>query len=210
MRERNTKAFYSGTVDLDLRNGGGFAHPGEDIREAIHRARSKTEMGTHEEVTFKFNGQPVIVNRHDSAEKIYTEWADKMEAAASEWRNSPEGQAYQREELESAVRTQAAVDRATNALEVLDLSNADAVLDWIATWYDAADHIGVVWPHGHFTSRLIEAGWIAGDCTGDLFRADHKPTVAKYLIGQALSFMQKGRAPHPVFGSFLEKYRAMP
>ena len=86
------------------------------------------------------------------------------------------------------------------------------LMEWLAAYSDAADHVGVEGKDFLRVCSVLEVlGYVEGDCVGwDKCQFENPRVMARYIVGQALNCMKSmNMGPHPMTQSFVEKYHAL-
>lgn len=194
--------------NLDSTEKYGFAIIGQDIKETI--AKAFLFLNDHPTgVYFQFNGIRVEVTSETTPASVFQKWKDDSEESYQAYLRSDESKKRDLERATRANENQRILDQARQEAEILDLTNMDHALSWVNQWYNAADDVDVKWSPSEMQSYLTNSGWKAGDCVGHPDVKTDKVIMGRWLLGQAMSCMNSMMPPHPVFGTFYEKYLAM-
>lgn len=186
--------------------------PGDDLSAVIKTALAMVADGGMK-VGFAANGVRIVVVEGDTFEMIEAEMHRQWNAQVAAYRASPEGIRAKHEEhqrLSNAVLTHAACMAALPMICGKARIDEPELMDWLATYADAANHGDVHKDYGRVLELLGKAGYAPCRYEGlDQSEYDKPNIMAGYIIGQAMDCMQGGMPPHPVTISFIEKYRAL-
>lgn len=185
-------------------------HPGEHIRNStINSLRLSQERG--EPVQITFNDVQLVVDYYSHTADQVVEMYDEASAKRhQEWRSSPAGIAAAREEEIRLQEHQRKHDELMSTL--IGVAGDEAkLMDWLAAYSDAADHVGVENKDFLGVCSVLEVyGYVENDCVGFPESEFENPrTLARYIAGQAINCMRIGMGPHPITHSFVEKYRGL-
>ena len=184
--------------------------PGEHIsKSAAHSLELSRKRGSPVEIIF--NDIRLVVDYHSHTADQVVEMYDCARAKRhEEWRASSEGIAYASEEEQRRQEHQVEHDELMSQLLMVG-GDEPRLMEWLAAYSDAADHVGVEGKDFLRVCSVLEVlGYVEGDCVGFPEHEFQNPRVmARYIAGQAISCMRLGMGPHPITGSFVEKYRAL-
>ncbi len=186
--------------------------PGDHLSSVIRKAIGVADS-FETKVGFTFNGARIIVVKGDTVETVETEVQRQWNAQSAAYAASPAGirakhDAQQR--LSNAVLTHAACMAALPMICGKARIDEPELMDWLAIYAAAADHVDVQCDYPRVLELLAKAGYFANhNCGLDRSEYDKPSIMASYIIGQAMDCMQKGMPPHPITISFIEKYRAL-
>lgn len=181
---------------------------GERLFDVCDRAVVRADQ-RRSPVRIAFNGVAVIVQPGRHASSVEIEVHRLMDANAAAYRASPAGRKATADAQARLDSCQHEHDTLTS-MPIATLSEA-ALMDWLARYTDAADHIGV---KGRDTAAVADAleaaGYKPGDACG-LPEADYlnPRTMARYVVGQAIDCLRSGMGPHPVTHKFIDEYRRL-
>lgn len=170
---------------------------------------------------FDFNGNRVNVFKDDTVKDAYRRWQGENDARAEAYRKSPEGIAAEQRNVEAMENSRNNFVAAYSANP--DFTNYAAVVEWIGAWERYATiHTFDGQKAAFVLQRLVDAGYKSdAHCMSDGLSDDDQKVYSlelmkdrrrcgEYLIGQAMSCLGMGMPPHPVYGSFLERWRTIP
>lgn len=180
-------------------------HIGFACKEAVAMA-----MNQKAEVKFSFNGIALEATPESSPPALESEWSAKQEQAAKDYRESPQGIAAAKKRTADIIRKQRSLN---TSLEVLAdiIADNDKLMIWLKGVAEDADDIGVTLPKERMIEQLEAAGFVENEHVGEKPEwFNSRPRMAHYIVGQALNCLRRGMGPHPVTGSFVERYFALP
>ena len=177
--------------------------PGEHVESAMKRLAAQAPSFC------EFNGVRVEASPGESPAKLYERWNAGMEEQRRKYEASDEYKQEQLRRMKEIVQKNDAIRYAAENLECLDFGDMAAVLQWIDSIADATDDIGVDRdPLNGVADRFAEHGLVPNMNTGPDYKKDDRDNVAKYINGQALSFLTRPPyAIHGVWSSFYEKWK---
>jgi hypothetical protein len=185
--------------------------PGEHISNSAKRClQMSQESGS--QVRLIFNNVELVVDYHiHTAEQLVEQYDRERHKFWEEWRNSPAGEEAAREDERHRQEKQEEHDWLM--LELMLVAGDEAqLMEWLASYSDAADHVGVEGKDFLRVCSVLELyGYVDNDCVGFPPESFEDPrTMARYIAGQAITCMRGGMPPHPVTQSFVERYKALP
>jgi hypothetical protein len=177
------------------------AGPGEHISSAIERMIAQAPSYC------VFNDTRVEALPGETPDEIYARWTAERARAQAEYERSDEYRKREQERQAEIDRDNALVSKALISLGSLDFQDLGAVLAWIDRIADATDHRGVYKDEliDRMTTVFAEHGLLPDMNLGDAFDAKDRDNVARYLIGQALSFLAE--PPYAIHGVWHSLYR---
>lgn len=139
--------------------------------------------------------------------EVVADYHQRLDAREVAWRNSPEGQAAERDREERVRASQEKHDLLVRGLASLDFTNDIAVLDWLCAIQDATDHVSVVVRKNEILETFKRHGFEPGANCGDNFKGDDRENVFRYIVGQALGTLQHV-AIHGIIHKFAADWKA--
>lgn len=183
---------------------GAGIHISAACQEAVAFAKQHGESQT-----FTFNDITITATPETDPAALSAEFSAKQEANHKAWQDSPEGRQHAENRRLEICRKQAQHDTLVNDLPRVLMERRDALMRWLAMFAEAADDVGVVRKLPVVIAALEGAGYSSNDALGLDKREYDKPAImCAYIVGQALSCMKNGMPPHPMTGSFVERYFA--
>jgi hypothetical protein len=178
---------------------------GQDITSAIKR------LVVHAPSFCVFNGIRIECEPGMTVEDVQANWERDIQRRQDEYAQSEEGRRHERERVERIRRANETLAQTVRALDTLPFDDLSAVLAWIASFEDETDLLGVdkeellaVMP-----KRFAAHGLLPNMNTGAAYDGEDFEDSAKYLIGQALSFLtEPPYAVHGVWRSFYKEWLA--
>jgi hypothetical protein len=180
-------------------------HIGYACKEAVAMA-----MNQQAKVKFSFNGIELEATPESSPPALESAWSAKQEQASKEYRESPKGIAAAKKRTEEIIRKQRSLN---TSLEVLSdiIADHDKLMIWLKGVAEDADDIGVQFSKDRLAAQLEAAGFVENEHVGEKPEwFNSRPRMAHYIVGQALNCLRRGMGPHPVTGSFVDRYFALP
>lgn len=181
------------------------AYPGQHVKDfAGDLVRAAAEhgaaKGTH-------NNVEIVADGASTVDVLLAQWQQKMDDAATAYRNSPEGKAAAERREAEILKAQETHDRLVRDLATLDFKNDVAVLDWLCAIQDSTDHTSVVVDKATILAAFDAAGLKPSVNTGSNFKADDRDNVFRYIVGQALDCL-KSVAIHGIVHKFVADWKA--
>ena len=167
-------------------------------------------MNQKAKVKFSFNGIELEATPESSPPALENEWSAKQEQAAKEYRESPKGIAAAKKRTEEIIRKQRSLNTSLDALSDI-IADHDKLMIWLKGVAEDADDIGVQFSKDRLAAQLEAAGFVENEHVGEKpgwFNS--RPRMAHYIVGQALNCLRRGMGPHPVTGSFVDRYFTLP
>lgn len=160
--------------------------------------------------SFDFNGITVVANADSNPAELSAKWSADIEAERVAYQNSAEGKKQAAERQAAITTKQGTHDSLVADLPRVLSERRDSLMRWLRDFAEVADDIGVKKDFAPVMSQLEGAGYSVNEATG-LDKSEYeKPAImAAYIVGQAMACMKGGMPPHPVTGSFVEKYFAL-
>lgn len=180
---------------------------GEHILKVIERAvATAQEHGCA--VWIEFNGEVITLQPGDSPQRALDTWQERQDQRAREYRASP---AYVRAATHRAERTRKAQEAINHLLLRLDAAvrgGLPEVLAWLAEFAGPADDSDVLIPHARLAGQLATVA-PADTNVGrtDLDQPGQEAECARWVIGQAVAYLERGLAPHPILGDRASRTR---
>lgn len=186
---------------------------GEHVTEYCKRLvkmRGKIEAN----FTAQFNGSIITVTKESTVKSLQSDFQTVMDKNAEKYRNSNEYKEQQVRQNNKADEKIAVFNRSMILLSALDFKDYNLVLTWLNIYCDVIDYIPALEKEPKMTSSRTEVATIFKDkgylvnvnCGAD-FKKDNEENFAYYLIGQVLSFLERGSPVPQVFGSMYEDYK---
>ena len=184
--------------------------PGEHIsKSAANSLELSRERGSPVEIIF--NDIRLVVDYHSHTADQVVEMYDRTSAKRhEEWKASPAGIAYAREEEQRRLEHQTTHDQLMS--QIMNVAgDEERLMSWLSAYSDAADHVGVKNKDFLQVCSILEIhGYVSKDCVGVDKSAFANPRVmARWIAGQAISCMRAGMPPHPMTSHFVEKYQSL-
>lgn len=182
---------------------------GTSIRKACDEAVAMAKAhGSN--VEFDFNSSKVIAAPHSKPERLQEGWQRSMERQAEAYRNSPQGKAAAEKRTADIIRKQRSLNTSLDVLADI-IADHDKLMIWLKGVAEDADDIAVTLPKERMIEQLEAAGFVENEHVGEKPEWFNSRTrMAHYIVGQALNCLRRGMGPHPVTGSFVERYFALP
>lgn len=181
-------------------------HIKEVIKKAIDLAKAEKQM-----VRFTFNDVDICVTETDTVDEVYKAWDDQLAEWHREYELSPQGIAAAKALKDKVSAYQADVDRLTFTLpEVLRENKDAALMEWCRDFAEKGDLVGVKIDHEKVYQTFKRVGYEANWGVGkpkDFFMI--RPNMARYIVGQVMTFLSREMNPHPMTITFVERYFAL-
>lgn len=175
--------------------------PGTDIEHAAQI------LCAHAPARFNFNGIEVKARYATTRPAdLVIAWRRKMDARAVQW--SPERTARERRDAEEVKAAQAATDALLAALPSLDWSDHAAPIGWLCAFSVSADRVGVRFDAASVMSIFTANGYAVNVYCGEAFDPASRDIYARWLVGQGLSGIADGYAPHGMVREWADGWRA--
>lgn len=167
-------------------------------------------MNQKAKVKFSFNGIALEATPESSPPALEREWSAKKEQAAKDYRESPQGIAAAKKRTADIIRKQRSLNTSLDVLADI-IADHDKLMIWLKGVAEDADDIAVTLPKKRMIEQLEAAGFVENEHVGEKPEwFNSRPRMAHYIVGQALNCLRRGMGPHPVTGSFVERYFALP
>lgn len=188
---------------------------GEDISNAASDA-IKLVSRFNSPVRFKFNAHLMEANVLSTVDGIVLEYGQKCDAAYEAYLASPEYAENKRLDAIEVSKHQATVNQLMLELPSA-IRDTKVLCAWLYRLTPAVDRVDVKWDREFVMNTIKNAGYKTNaGVISDEMSEDSKRTgrallfsshvaFGNYLIGQALSCMESGMGPHPVFQTFYER-----
>lgn len=180
------------------------AQAGQSITSAAREAIKLA--GEHSQpVEFDFNGIPIVVEAGQDPKFVSDRYMRQIQKQAEDYEKSPEGLAYAaKRSKEIAVkqnRVGILIQRLSKPLSL------DEMMNWVKQFTDDADDTGVECNFKEVAKQIEALGYVANEHVGQKPEwFNNRERMGRYIVGQCLTFMNKGMGPHPVAISFVNKY----
>jgi len=180
-------------------------HIGLACKEAVAMA-----INENAKVKFSFNGVELLARPQHSPADLQAEWDAISNQRAEDYRNSPQGKAAAKRRTEEILRKQRSLNTSLDVLADI-IGDHDKLMIWLKGVAEDADDIAVTLPKERMIEQLEAAGFVENEHVGEKPEwFNSRPRMAHYIVGQALNCLRRGMGPHPVTGSFVERYFALP
>lgn len=171
-------------------------------REAVYIARLNKAK-----IIFNFNDVTIEAEAHSDAQHLAEQYMQYCNNRAKEWDSSEEGKQAAEAENQQLVEFQKKLD---GMLAQLDkhLINQAQLIAWLGDFSVVNDHNGTNFDKAALAAKLEAAGYLENEYVGEPPEEFHKNKVkaARYIVGQALRFLNKNTPIHPVCASFAKQY----
>ena len=138
-----------------------------------------------------FNGIRIEANVGDKVSTILGKWEAAVAKRREEYEASDEHKEWEHRSALKVASLNEVIINAVDALPHLDLDDLGQVLAWIDSIVDATNHTGV--DMSKLQPAMVAAfeahGFTKSMFVGDAFDGDDRDIYAKWLIGQAMSFL---------------------
>ncbi len=173
-------------------------------------ARQLVEAAAQSErrVTAEFNGVELIAGPFTAREAIVGAFLRETERRAEAYRRSPTGRAAARESARDIKRLQATHDALVRRLADLPWQQPSTVLEWLCDMQEPSDRIGVSVAREAAVEAFEAQGFVANANTDDAFDGEDADNVYRWLVGQALDGLKRGRGIHPAVPKFADDWKA--
>lgn len=167
------------------------------ISEAMVMAKDKQQS-----VQFTFNGAVVIVKPGDTSDAVHSAWRKETDRLHDEYVNSDGYKQSQKEMSQRIANAQAKIDELIPQLpDILAGGNVGMLLEWLSTYTENADYIGVEKHLPEVITQLVVNGKYARNAyVGKKDNWDSQSS-AEYIIGQFIDI-----GPCPYLTPFVEKW----
>lgn len=157
-----------------------------------------------------FNGVTLIAKWGKAAHVLVGEFHKQMRIQSEAYRNSDEHKEHLRQEALDQERRAVRAERLISEMDSLDWSNYTAVILWLFAAQDLTEYRNLM-PNSLILEKLKEAGYISSEFASNdpesVFNpAENQEKTARYMLGQAMSFLNGGHGVHRMFGYFAERY----
>ena len=161
-------------------------------------------------VHFSFNGTRMKVHKRLPLQHVLRQWDERTEASRRRYRNSPKGKAAAEKRNTEILRKQRSLNTSLDVLADI-IADQDKLMLWLKSFAQDADDIGVTFSKERLAAQLEAAGYAENEHVGEKPEwFNTRPRMAHYIVGQALNCLRIGMGPHPITGSFVDKYFALP
>lgn len=161
-------------------------------------------------VRFEFNGVPMDVRGDETAVVAAARYSQVVADRAATWAASEDGQAEQRRQVAAATSRQAQIDQLVAALPE-SIKDMPRLIQWVGQFAEASDHAAMRYDAEAIADQLEQAGYRRDEGVGEreALQADRN-RMGRYIVGQAIDMLRRGRGIHPVAATFAERFAAMP
>lgn len=179
------------------------------IRHACRKALAlATSKNRH--VHFVFNSIRMKLHKRLPLNHVLRQWDEQMEAGRIRYKNSAKGKAAAEKRTAEIISKQRALNTSLDVLADI-IADQDKLMLWLKSFAQDADDVGVQFSKERLITQLEAAGYVENKYVGNAPEwFNSRPRMAQYIIGQALSSLYRGMGPHPITGSFVDKYFALP
>ena len=181
---------------------------GQDIKRFAQELITRATIDSVD-VEGEFNGITLRVSSAEpvTADELVNFFSQEMDRREDEYKKAPEviKAAEEAEARKNALQKKA--DQLVTQLDSLDFGNLEAVIDWIVDFQDASDHVGVSYDRQSVINAFRSHGFDIGVNTGKTFNGEDAENFAKWLICNALSFINSDGAIHQVVHKFAEDWK---
>jgi hypothetical protein len=161
--------------------------PGERIKtfaKLLIAERTKLTQVTYG----SFNGIELIAKWGKADHVLTGEYYKRLRKSSDVYLNSDRHKFFLKQEEEAQVRRVATAERLILEFETLDFSDEVAVLLWMYQAQDISDRNLI--PNPVVFDKLILEGYKINENIKEAFNGEDRINYARYIIGQALSFME--------------------
>lgn len=180
--------------------------PGTHIDNAAKElCAAAIERGT--DAIGTFNGVTLTASPTDGWQDVAARYNREQEERSAAYRASPEGQAAAARSERERADLQGEHDTLVGLLPRLDFGDRVAVLDWLCALQPASDRIGVKVDRAAIVAAFEAKGFKTGvNCAAD-YRPDDPDNSFRWLVGQALDFLQHGYGIHAILLKFAAEWK---
>lgn len=162
-------------------------------------------------VEFDFNGHKITVDKSSTLVELSDRYARLCQEAREKYEASGEGKKYEAKRKKDIATKQKIVDGLTTSLlsfNETDVAKRDGyVLKMLSELAEPADDMDVKTEFGSIVEKLKSLGYKDSDCVKlEKSEYENQPILARYIVGQCISCMRKGMAPHHVVTRFVDDY----
>lgn len=161
----------------------------------------------NEVIEASFNDIELVANPGDTPAAIVARYNIESARKAEAYRNSPEGKRVAAKRTAETRRLQKVMDDSIVKLETLDFSNFNAVLGWLEEVQDASDRVDVQFNPKEIVDKFRANGFKPNVNTGKAFDENDEENFARYIVGQALDFLQNHGLIHHLVTKFTNDWR---
>lgn len=181
-------------------------HAGQDIIDAISRALTLArESG--DDVTFAFNDIQLSAIPTDTAENILQRWEEICAQKQAEYLASDEYKQVHEERKKKITQKTIRMSGLMAELARLNFENLDEVLIWLKRYAELADDIGVNYHPDTVLNYFTQAGFKSNENVGfDESAYVDKNIFGRYIVGQAINYLESGMPPHPIIIDFISQW----
>lgn len=180
-------------MEIDLPAG---MHIKQAITEAIQQAAAAQDR-----VTFRFNGVDVEVQADSDPVAVHACWDRDNTAPSALFTASLE---YVKRETEHAYATKKRQVKLNALLGELDAAVGagwPAALAWLRDFCPLADYREARFPAAYVAWKLSSlAPAHTNEGRADLMDAGNQVEAARWLVGQAVVYLENDKPPHPIIG----------
>lgn len=138
------------------------------------------------------------------------QWDERNEASRRRYRDSPQGKAEADRRVKEILRKQRSINDSRDTLAFI-ADDQDKLMFWLKSFAYDADDIGVQFSKDRLAEQLEAAGYAENEHVGEKPEwFNTRPRMAHYIVGQAINCLRIGMCPHPITGSFVDKYFTLP
>jgi len=176
--------------------------PGETLDSTIKVAIAIAKI-QNTTCQFRFNGVDLEATKYSNLAELSEIYSATLRAQKAAKPSPPQP--------DPAMKQQA-MEKTLNLLyEKGYAMSHDNLMEWLKCYAELADNREVAFEPHHVLGYFIRIGFRPNAETGrPAADYDDRAVMARYIIGQVLTFLEKGMPPHPVTLSFIAQYEALP
>lgn len=189
---------------------------GEHINDFAQRViqTRQTSINRAKDLEVTFNDVSVTVTIRSTVDTFLEEYEAERQRITTLYHNSKE---YKEKQRQTDVKADNGVLKWNSLMSVvsaLNLKDHNEVLKWLHQYCDTIDYIPSLEKEPKMgqslvivAALLIEGGYEVNANTGEKFKENDEENFARYIIGQVLTFLQRGSSVPPVFDTMYEQYK---
>lgn len=178
---------------------------GTSIRRAIDDS-IELAKSSKENVTFDFNDHTLVVTPSSLPGEVMDSWNRQVKLSMDKYHASAE---YKQKLLGDDIRKRTNQNKANMLMDTFVGSciSLHTLIPWLREFTFIADNIGVTVDIPDIYNALKMSGYTSNEGTGHPKEYyDDKVNFGRYIVGQCMTFLEKGRSPHPVAISFIDQW----
>ena len=178
---------------------------GQPIDKAVNNMIS---MAIQHDIAVRatFNDIHLEVTPNSTTSEICHYFCKKQEERLSEYQKTEEYQRQLRYNERQKRTKQYETDQLMEELSQLDFSSMRDVLQWIKCLQESTDFVGVRFSAETVLRAFTENGFRTNENCGVEFEKNNAENVARWIIGQTMSFLSVSSLIHPVISSFVQDW----